>query len=159
MAAERRIEPWPVALVCMLAGMIGVSLAFYAVAASHVDAEVVDDSYAAGLRYNAELAAQRRMVERGAQVHFASTPTDDGVAVEARLLDAGGRPIAADSVVLRRERPTQGGFDRDFALEPLPGGAWKGDVPLPLPGRWSLVTTFRVDGDPVRHRVDLRRDP
>jgi hypothetical protein len=38
--ARRRIEPWPLALVGLLAFMIGVCGALYAVAASHVDPEV-----------------------------------------------------------------------------------------------------------------------
>jgi len=38
--ARRRIEPWPVALVVLLALMLGVCAALYAVAASHVDPEV-----------------------------------------------------------------------------------------------------------------------
>ncbi len=40
MPARRRIEPWPLALVGLLAFMIGVCGALYAVAASHVDPEV-----------------------------------------------------------------------------------------------------------------------
>jgi nitrogen fixation protein FixH len=155
-AAEKRFEPWPVALACMLAFMIAVSLGFYAVAAHNIDAEVVEDSYTAGLRYNDELAARRRVTERGVRIAFEATPTADGVAVEVRLVDAAGKPLRADAAALRRERPTQGGFDGDFALARA-GEGWRGDVPLPLPGRWRLVTTLVVDGDPVQHRVDLER--
>jgi hypothetical protein len=41
MAAERRrIEPWPIALAVALLAMIGASLAFYAIAVRHPDAEL-----------------------------------------------------------------------------------------------------------------------
>lgn len=35
--ATRRFEPWPVALALALAAMIGVCVAFYAIAATHPD--------------------------------------------------------------------------------------------------------------------------
>jgi nitrogen fixation protein FixH len=158
MAGDRRFEPWPVALCAMLAAMIAVSLAFYAVAASHVDAEVVDDSYAAGLRFNDELAAQRRAEARGLRIELSPAAAPGGVDVTLRLRDAGGRPVAADTATLRRERPTRGGYDADFTLQ-REGDAWRGAIPLPLHGRWQLLATVLVDGDPVRQRVAVWHAP
>jgi hypothetical protein len=40
MPDRRRIEPWPIAVVALLALMIGICGALWAVAASHVDPEV-----------------------------------------------------------------------------------------------------------------------
>ena len=37
---QRKIEPWPIALAAALAGMIGVCLAFWFVAATHPDPDL-----------------------------------------------------------------------------------------------------------------------
>ena len=36
-AGRRRIEPWPLGLVALLATMIGICIAFYHVASAHPD--------------------------------------------------------------------------------------------------------------------------
>jgi hypothetical protein len=53
----RRLEPWPLALALALAGTIGVSLGFYAIAATHPDPPVVEDAWQAGLELNERLRA------------------------------------------------------------------------------------------------------
>jgi hypothetical protein len=53
----RRFEPWPWAVALLLAAMIGGSLGFYWVAATHPDPPVVDDAYRAGLEYAEHLRA------------------------------------------------------------------------------------------------------
>jgi hypothetical protein len=44
MRAERRVEPWPLALAGLLALMISVCGVLYAVAATHVDPEVASEA-------------------------------------------------------------------------------------------------------------------
>lgn len=45
-----RFEPWPWVIAGMLGFMISGSLAFYSIAASNPDPEVVDDAFAASER-------------------------------------------------------------------------------------------------------------
>ena len=44
MAAERRFEPWPIAIGVALAVGIGIALSFWAVAAAHPDPVLVPDA-------------------------------------------------------------------------------------------------------------------
>jgi len=55
-AGRRRLEPWPLAVVGLLALMIGVCGALYAVAASHVDPEVSASSRTAAPAADGERA-------------------------------------------------------------------------------------------------------
>jgi len=55
-AGRRRIEPWPLALVGLLALMVGVCGALYAVAASHVDPVVSEVAPAAASAAGGERA-------------------------------------------------------------------------------------------------------
>ncbi len=149
MDAERRIEPWPLAVGGLLAMMIGACLLFWNIAATNPDPEVVDDAYLAGLRLNQELRARQRAADLGYELSLGTRAEDGGVRVEVAVRDAGGGRPAVDSVVVRRERPAEGGFDADFALEPE-GEAFAGWVPLPRPGRWRLIATAAVGEERVQ---------
>jgi nitrogen fixation protein FixH len=129
----------------MLLAMISGSLGFYALALAHPDALVVDDAYGAGLRYNEAQATRRRAAELGYALSLSTRPTAGGVAVTLRIRDAAGTPVQATSAVLRRERPSQGGYDAVFPLTPANDG-FAATVPLPLPGRWHLVASAEVAG-------------
>jgi nitrogen fixation protein FixH len=148
-ARERRFEPWPLALAAALLCMIASSLAFYAIARLHPDALVVQDAYEAGLRYNA-LQAQRRAAEqRGLDIRLEAELVAGSARLRARVVDEQGGPVSARTIVVRRERPAEGGYDAEFALVRDESG-FVGEVPLPRSGRWRLVITAVVDDLRVR---------
>lgn len=151
--ADRRDLAWPVGLTAMLLFMIGASVAFLAIATTYPDAEVVEDAYAAGLAYDEELALRRRADELGLSIGLETRPAADGIVARVAVTDREGRPVEVDSVTVRRIRPTQGGFDHDFALV-RSGGAFEGRVPLPLPGRWRLEARLMVGGQELLAQTD-----
>ncbi len=155
MRSEGRREPWPWILAALLLSMMSVSLTFYAVAASNPDAVVVDDAYQAGLRYNEALRAQQRAEALGYRVDLTLDTASDAVRVEVVLRDAAGRAVEPEAVSVRRVRPTLGGFDADFELNSAEEG-FAGSIPLPLPGRWQLVTSARIEGETLVHKSALR---
>jgi nitrogen fixation protein FixH len=141
---------WPLALGAALALMISASLALLAIAAAHPDAPVVPDAWSAERALHAEIRQERRARERGLALALDTEPEAGGVRVRARLLDARGHAVPAQRVVVRRERPAEGGLDADFALD-ADGDAHRGAIPLPRSGRWVLVARA-VAGDAVAER-------
>jgi nitrogen fixation protein FixH len=136
MSARDRLA-WPLGLCALLALMISGSVALLAIAAAHPDPRVVDDAWLAERALHAELRADRRAREQGVSLALVTERTGSGVRVEARLTDARGRAFRAERIVVRRERPAEGGLDSEFVLE-ADGGAHRGWIPLPRPGRWVL---------------------
>lgn len=153
--SARGFEPWPFALAGGLLAMIAGSLTFYAIARANPDALVVGDAYEAGLRYNAEREERRAAEALGVDIELDAQLAPGSARVRVRVLGAGGGPVAARDVAVRRERPAEGGYDDDFPLDAA-GAAFVGDVPLPLPGRWRLVVTARVGGHTVRRSFGVR---
>jgi nitrogen fixation protein FixH len=145
----RRIEPWPLAVLGGLGSMIVICIAVFAVARAHVDPVVVDDAYAAGLRVNETLRADLRAEALGVEMVLAGHIEDDAVRLRVALRDGSGAPFEASRVVVRRERPAEGGLDADFELA-LRGDAFEGEIPLPLPGRWRLRVHAEVEGETLR---------
>lgn len=145
----RRFEPWPWILVGLLGLMISGSLTFFAIASANPDPLVVEDVWEAGLRYNATLADRERARELGVVLELEAARGPDGVAVRVRLTPSN---TTAQSVRIRRERPSQGGFDADFPLT-WDGEQWSGQVPIPLQGRWHLTATANVDDAPLKART------
>jgi nitrogen fixation protein FixH len=154
-ARRRRFEPWPFALAAALLCMIATSLAFYAVARSHPDALVAQDAYEAGLRYNAVQAQRRAAEQRGLDIRLEAELVAGTARLRARLVDREGAPVAARAVVVRRERPAEGGYDADFALV-RDASDFVGEVPLPRSGRWRLVVTAVIDDLSVRRVFGVR---
>jgi nitrogen fixation protein FixH len=150
----RSIEPWPLILAGGLLLMMAISLSFYAIARTHPDAVLVQDAYEAGLRYNALLAERRAAAALGVDLELAVARGDTGIDVRVVVRDRNGARVAADAVVVRRERPAEGGLDADFRLTP-DGDDFAGEVPLPRPGRWRLVVTATVEGTAVRESFAL----
>lgn len=148
---RRRVEPWPLAVAGLLLAMIASALAFWAVAAAHPVTLVAEDPFQAGLAYNDRVAERRRAEALGLVLALDTAPAEGGVAVRVRVTRDGGPAGAVERVVVRRERPTEGGLDAAFPLEAGPDGVFRGRVPVPRPGRWRLVATATVEG------VELRR--
>lgn len=151
----RRVEPWPLAVASLLLAMVGSALAFWAVAAAHPVTLVAEDPFRAGLAYKDRVAERRRAEALGLELALETAPVEGGVAVRVRVTSGEGRAARAERVVVRRERPTQGGLDADFPLERGPEGLFTGRVPVPRAGRWRLVATATVEGVPVRRTVTV----
>jgi nitrogen fixation protein FixH len=145
----RRVEPWPLALAAGLAAMIGVCLLFAWVAARHPDPVLVRDTFAADPGRSEELRERRRAEALGLGVRLEARHGPEGLRVRVTVLGAGGARLPAEEVVVRRERPAEGGLDADFPLR-ADGDAFVGTLPLPRPGRWRLAVTATVEGRPVR---------
>lgn len=153
---ERRVEPWPLAVAGLLLAMITSALGFWAIAAANPVTLVAEDPFRAGLAYNERVAERRRAEALGLGIALETAPAEGGVAVRVRVTRGGGRAAEAERVVVRRERPTQGGLDADLPLERGPQGVFTGRVPVPRAGRWRLVATATVEGVEVRRAFPLR---
>ena len=143
------IEPWPIALAALLAAMIGTSVGFYRIAARNPDPAVASDSFLAGAAFADEARAEARAHAQGWSLDVTTAQTAGGVAVAARLLGADGRPLDADHLSVRRERPAEGGYDADFAI----ASSGPVDVALPRAGRWSLIVRAERGDAAVERRI------
>lgn len=152
---RRRIEPWPIAIVILLASMIGASLAFLRTSILHPDAVIAEDAFRASAQYDADLRRQLRAEAKGWSVDARLTPTAEGVRVEARLQDAQGATLAADRVTAWSERPSEGGLDAaERELAPSDAGtSHAGELALPRPGRWVLWIRAEREGETLLERV------
>ena len=135
---RRRHEPWPIAVAALLLFMIGGSVGFLRVALRYPDPLVVTDTHGAKHDYPESVRAARRTAALGWQITLEATPRPGAADVRIVLSDDRGRPIPADRVVLRRERPAEGGLDDETTLQAAAGG-WTGAIELPRAGRWTLV--------------------
>jgi len=151
---RRRREPWPVILAAALCAMIGASVGFYRVAADHPDPLVVQDAYAAGRAYSERVRAERHAEALGWHIELEAEPEPGRAEVWVALRDGTGARLAADRVVVRRERPAEGGLDADVPLAPGPEG-WAGAVELPRPGRWYLVVRAERGADAAERTFAL----
>ena len=152
--ATRRREPWPIAIGGLLAGMGLVLSTLLWLSIRHADALVVEDAFAAGLRINDEIAARARTEALGWRLDLAATPVAEGVHLRVRLLDDLGRALRAESVVVRRERPAEGGLDAERVLQ-ASGDGFEGVLELPRPGRWRLGVRALHEGETVRAEYSL----
>lgn len=155
MAGERRFEPWPAILTLLLATMMAVGVGFFVVASRNVDALVVEDAYEAGLLENDRRRERERAAALGVDLEVRTGPAPDGgLRVSVRAVGPGAEPVLPERVLVRRERPAEGGLDADFELGADAEGH-SGVVTFPRPGRWHLIVTAIVEGLPVRERFAL----
>lgn len=148
----RRFEPWPWLLIGLLSAMIGSSLSLFAIASANRDG-LVGDAWETGLAYNANVAARRAAEEQGLGIDLESAATPDGARVAVHLEGA-----PADRVTVERIRPAEAGWDRSFALRDE-AGAWRGEVPLPRPGRWRLRVRADFGSAWLQREIDLWHVP
>ena len=156
MNAPRRKTPelWPLALMSMLAAMMGTGTAFYRIAERTPDA-VIAYAYQASLHYSDAVRAAERARALGWQLELNTELRADGAHATVTLRDATGASLDAERVTLRRERPAEGGYDEEFALA-REGESWAGQIALPRRGRWHLVARAERDGERIERRVALR---
>jgi nitrogen fixation protein FixH len=74
------------------------------------------------------------------------------------VVGAEGRPLPADRVQVRRERPTQDGFDAAVEASPADDG-WTAFVPLPLPGRWVVEARAELGEESLSRRMAVEARP
>jgi len=146
-------EPWPWIVGATLVSTIAVSLAFAWVAHRHPDALVVDDAYVAGLAWNAQQRAHAVAEQAGWELRLRAEEAAGGLDVRVSAFDASGARLDGARLGLRRERPSEGGYDADIALDA--DGAAR--VPLPRAGRWHLVATAERDGALLQRRYRVVR--
>jgi len=139
-------------LAGLLLGMALVLAAFLGAALSHPDPVIVVDAYAASQRYDAALRAADRASQLGLRLDMVAEPAPGGTQVALRLVGADGRALAADHVLVRRERPAQGGFDAAVEVTPSADG-WTAFVALPLSGRWIVEARAERGGESVSRRI------
>ncbi len=151
---RRRREPWPIAVAALLLFMIGGSVGFLRVALRHPDPLVVTDANGAKLDYPETVRAARRAAELGWQITLEATPHPGAADVRVALSDERGRPIRADRVLLRRERPAEGGLDDEAVLH-AENDRWSGAIELPRAGRWTLVVRAEFDGEAAERSFAL----
>lgn len=151
---RRRREPWPLAIAGLLLAMAGVLAAFLCISIVHPDPVLVGDAYAASGRYDEALRAAGRAAALGLRLELTSTPAPGGARVTLRLLDADARPVAADRMLVQRERPNQGGLDASIEATPDADG-WTAFVALPLAGRWIVEARAERGGAMVVRRIEL----
>jgi nitrogen fixation protein FixH len=144
-ADARRFEPWPFALIGALGFMIAVSIAFLRVAVGNPDPLVVKDAYAAEPAVAEAMRARARAAEQGWKLSVRTRAETDGVVVEAALRDGHGDLLDVERVVVRRERPAEGGLDLESTLV-REGDLYVGHVSLPRAGRWQLVVRAERGG-------------
>jgi nitrogen fixation protein FixH len=154
----RRREPWPLAIAGGLLAMAAVLGAFLYAALSHPDPVLVHDAFAASGRYDAALRAEARAQARGLRLELGAQPAPGGTRITVRLVGADGRARPADRVRVRRERPTQGGFDTDLAATPS-GDGWEAFVALPLAGRWVIEARAERGDGAIERRIEVEATP
>ena len=136
---RRRREPWPIVVAALLLFMVGGSVGFLRVALRHPDPLVVTDANGAKLDYPEPVRAARRTAALGWQITLEATPRPGAAAVRVSLWDDRGRALRADRVLLRRERPAEGGLDGETVVLRAEDERWSGAIELPRTGRWRLV--------------------
>ncbi len=150
--SRRRVpELWPLALMALLAAMMGIGVAFYQIAQRFPD-PVIADAYQTGLHYGEGVRAADRVRALGWQLDVRTEIEADGARAVATLRDATGATLRADRMTLRRERPAEGGFDEELAMA-RSGELYTGQVSLPRRGRWQLVALAERDGERIERRV------
>jgi len=136
--AERRIEPWAVGVVAVLALGLAGPIAFLWVAVHAPPERVATDPWRASLAQDAEERVRASGLDTGWDVTLVAQRTSTGVRV-ALAPATTRRPLPDDVVLrLRRERPERADLDAEIALV-RSGDSWTADVPLPAPGRWRLL--------------------
>ncbi|MFI5315602.1 MAG: FixH family protein [Myxococcota bacterium] len=138
MAASHDSLRWPLGLALTLAAGLAASLAFLWIALQQPPDVLPENSWNAGVEYNAAARAQASASARGWELELRAERDSQGVRVELRPRSAGDPLPTPIAVSLRRERPGRTDFDADIALQPA-GDRWIADVPLPLAGRWILL--------------------
>lgn len=95
---------------------------------------VTEQAYEKGVAYNdtiAKAAAQDAL-------HFSAHITHTGATVGFSLSGPDGRPVDAGNVTLVMFRPTQAGFDHNYAMVRQPDDSYQANIAdLPAKGLWE----------------------
>ena len=137
-----------VCFVAFFAVVFGVNGFMVRAAVSTFGGVETESSYKAGLAFSREVAAAEAQASRHWNVQAAVVPVRDAQRVEVNARDAGGRPLAGLTAVVRFNHPT----DRrsDLAVETLEvtPGRFAGTA-TPTAGQWDLVIELMRGGERV----------
>jgi nitrogen fixation protein FixH len=137
-----------------LAGFFGVivavNLTLALLAARSWSGLVVENSYAAGLHFNQDLAEARRQRALG----WTDGVGHDRGRLRFEVRGRDGTPVGGLKVEARLRRPTHDGEDRVLKLSPDAGGVYRAGDALAA-GAWD-VEIHAGDGHGLRYRRDAR---
>jgi len=136
--AERRIEPWAVGSVAVLALGLAGPIAFLWIAVHAPPERVATDPWHVSLAQDAEERVRASGRDSGWDVSLRASRTSTGVRVELAPATSSWPLPEKLELRLRRERPDRADLDTEIALV-RSGGHWTAEVPLPAPGRWRLL--------------------
>jgi nitrogen fixation protein FixH len=150
-------------VLCCLLGFFGIVAAVNAVlvraATSTFGGVEVDSSYAAGLKFQQELAAVRHQdaLHWDVSAQFSRLPSGAAeLAVSAR--DPNGAPLSALRIEARLEHPEDARRDHVIAMQPAGPGLFKG-VTDAAPAQYDLLIDLTRDGERMfrsKSRVGLK---
>jgi nitrogen fixation protein FixH len=137
---------WLLAIVGLLAANL-VAMVVLAVSANRGRAQVIPDYYTRATHYDDELARSEASRALGWRVEIAAR----GLAIDARVSDAAGRPLDGARVRLT-------GYHRAHAAEPVAldlvaAAAGHHLGALPVPGAYDLVASVEAGGAHYTQRV------
>ena len=119
----------------------------------------VQSSYAAGLKFQQELAAVRAQDALHWSVSARLERRPGGEAgLSMSIRDRDGKPLSALEVVARLAHPTDARHDRVIAMRPAGAGLFAG-VTDAEPAQWDLLIDLARDGNTMfrsKSRVELR---
>ncbi len=110
---------------------------------------VVENTYVASQQFNGKVAQARALAASGIAGELSVGAGD----IRYRLSDAGGRPVAADRLVLNFKRPV--GERQDFTVELI--GRGEGEFAVShavLPGHWIVEAVAERGGQRILHHAE-----
>lgn len=128
-------------IVAFFAVVILVNVAMATMAVSTFGGTVVDNSYAAGQKFNGWLKEARREKEMGWTV---AAPVRDGGRVRLSVTDAMGPPLHGAAVAMRAEHPLGRAPERELRFVETTPGTFVSTAGLPA-GRWKVRLQVRRD--------------
>ena len=103
-------------------------------------------AYAAGRKFEQDVALAKAQDERHWQVTASIARSPQGTQLQIVARDAAGHPLTGLTASALFERPTDSRFDRRSAVLEIAAGRFQGAAPL-LPGAWDLVIELSRDGE------------
>lgn len=145
---------WLAAIIASLAVVFIVNSAFLYVAVATDDGLVDEDYYRKGLFHDKGLEGEKTL---GWEIRLSFVPGETAGA-QARIgveIIKSGDAVKDASVAVVLKRPASNGYDRSLSLSP-DGGAYTGEVGLPLEGLWDIEVTAGKGGQTMVRTFRVR---
>ena len=127
-----------VCFVAFFAVVFGVNAFMIRAAVSTFGGVETESSYKAGLAFSRDVAAAQIQAGRHWDVQVAVVPVRDAQRIEVSARDAGGRPLAGLTAVVRFHHPTDRRSDLAVEAREVAPGRFAGTA-APTAGQWDLV--------------------